>query len=57
MKLQAKGAAVDLRGPDLDQLEQLLVDAGLGGDRAELADGGESVGRQALEIGVLAPGM
>ena len=33
--LHAEGAAVDLRGAQLDQLEQLLVDAGLGGDLAE----------------------
>ena len=33
--LHAEGAAVDLRGAQLDQLEKLLVEAGLGRDLAQ----------------------
>ena len=44
--LHAEGAAVDLRGAQLDQFEQLLVDAGLGRDLAERQHDFVGVGRQ-----------
>ena len=55
--LHAIGATVDLRGAQLDQFEQLLVDAGLGGDLAERLHGLEGIGRQRLEILIFAAGM
>ena len=55
--LHAKRAAVDLRGAQLDQFEQLLVHAGLGRDLAQRQHGAVDVRRLGLEILVLAAGV
>ena len=55
--LHAERAAVDLRGAQLDQFEQLLVDAGLGGHPAERGYDIESFGRQRLEFFIFASRM
>jgi hypothetical protein len=52
-----KRAAIDLRGAQLDQFEQLLVDAGLGGGLAKRCDNIVGVGRQRLEVFRFAAGM
>ena len=49
MILQAESAAVDLRGADLDQLDQFLVEAGLCRELAERQQGLVDVGRLRLE--------
>ena len=55
--LHAERAPVDLRGAQLDQFQQLLVDAGLGGDLAKRQNGIISVRRQRLELFILTAGM
>ena len=57
MILHAEGAAVDLRRPQLDQLEQRLLDAGLGGKTAERENALIGVRCQRLKIAVFLPGM
>jgi hypothetical protein len=55
--LHAECASVDLRGAQLDEFEQLLLDARLGSGVAERRDDLVNIGRQRLEIGVLAAGV
>ena len=55
--LHAERAAVDLRGAQLDQFEQLLVHAGLGRDLAQCLHGAVSLRRLRLEVAVLAAGV
>jgi hypothetical protein len=57
VKLDAEGAAVDLRGAQLDQFKQLFVDTGLAGRLAKRRDQVVGVGRQRLEAVRLAAGM
>ena len=52
MILHAEGTAVDLRRAQLDQFEQLLVDAGLCSGLAERGNDLEGIGRQ-LPVTVL----
>jgi hypothetical protein len=55
--LHAESAAIDLRGAQLDQLKQLLVNADLCSGTTKRCDGIVSIGRQQLEVVVLASGM
>ena len=55
--LHAEGAAVDLRGAQLDQFEKLLVEAGLGRHLAERQHQLIRIGRDLLEILVFAAGV
>ena len=55
--MHAEGAAVDLRGAQLDQFEQLLVHAGLARDLAERQHGRVGVRCQRHEILVLFAGV
>jgi hypothetical protein len=56
MKLHAESAAIDLEASQLDQFEQLFVDAGFCGGLIKREDGVVSFGASALVI-VLASGM
>jgi hypothetical protein len=49
MKLHAESAAIDLGGAQLDQFEQLFVDAGFCGGTAKREDGVVSIGASALK--------
>ncbi len=55
--LHAEGAAVDLRGAQLDQFKQLLVHAGLGRHLAERQHGLVGVRCQRHEIFVFTAGV
>jgi hypothetical protein len=57
VKLHAEGAAVDLRGAQLDELKQLLVEAGLGGKLPERSHGIVGIRRHRLKLGIFAAGM
>jgi hypothetical protein len=57
VKLHAEGAAIDLRGAQLDELEHLLVEACLGGKLAECPHGITGIRRQRLNVGIFAAGM
>jgi hypothetical protein len=54
VKLHVNGAAVDPRGAQLDQLEQLFVDTRLRCDLAERCDDIVSIGRDLPEVFILA---
>ncbi|MGY4624679.1 hypothetical protein ACVWY3_002435 [Bradyrhizobium sp. USDA 4486] len=55
--LYAKGTAIDLRGAQLDELEQLLVEAGLGRHLAQSEHQIIRIGRDPLEILVFTAGV
>ena len=52
--LHAEGAAIDLRGAQLDEFQELLVEAGLGRDLAQRKHQIIRVRRDLLEILVFA---
>jgi hypothetical protein len=55
--LHTEGAAIDLRGAQLDQLQQLLVQTGLAGELAECEHHVIGVGRDSLEVFIFAAGV